>query len=77
MMTGKVITKKNKSFLFTTNSYHGHDSKIWAWDMYNDGGFTGRTPLHKWDNFPKGSTVIWFDIDNPPKTVGFIPTLSS
>ena len=66
-MTGLLITEK-KIYIFRTDTL---DDKIWAWDIHND---KQHEQCYKWDKMPKGE-IITFDIDNPPQTVPFLPTL--
>jgi len=69
-MTG-TITIKNKTYVFRDD--HGHGDGIWAWDIQDD--YT-KGMTHKWSGFPNGSEVIFFDIDNPPQTIPFIPIIN-
>ena len=66
-MTGILTTAKGK-FIFRTDNQN--DYSIVGWLICEVKPIT-----HKWLKLPKG-TVELFDIDNPPKTVSYLPDLN-
>lgn len=70
-MTGILITKNQKKYLFRTDSHNWIG--IIAWEITEELGH--HTPCHKWKKLPKGF-VEAFSFENPPITVSFLPALS-
>jgi len=65
-MQGMIITQ-NGRFVFRR-----HQNEYWAWSIYDD---YSRGMTHKWKKLPEG-TIIYFDIDNPPPTIPYLPILN-
>ena len=68
-MTG-LITTRNNTYLFRDD--HHYDPCIWAWNIKDEKSGRGRSVLNKWHKMPKGYIEL-FDLDNPPRTVRYIP----
>jgi len=69
-MTG-TIKVNNETYIFRND--HAHGDEFWAWNIKDD--YTSAM-THKWNKLPKNSEVTLFDVDNPPRTVPFQPTLN-
>ena len=68
MMEGILTTRNGKELAF--RKVDG----VWLlWPVHSD--FT-RGVTHKLPELPHG-TVVEFDLENPPRTVGFVPILTS
>ena len=67
-MTGIIQTKCGKRYVFRTDTF---TEWIYAWDIYDLGS---RQPVHRWLKMPAGIITV-FDIDKPPQTVSYLPTL--
>jgi len=69
------MNKKNTMGLIETENgkfvFRFHQNEFWAWNIYDN---YSRAMTYKWKTLPKGF-ITWFDIDNPPKTVSFLPIL--
>jgi hypothetical protein len=61
----------SKTFAFRKDS---HSNGYIAWNIHDDPGFGGRIMSHKWPTLPKGK-IEYFDLDHPPRTIGYIPAL--
>ena len=67
-MTG-LLLRNNHTYIFR-NDDHNYIGFV-AWDAYD---FGHRVQRQKWKKLPAG-VVIVFDIDNPPATVPYLPSL--
>ena len=47
------------------------DFNFLGWEIDSD---YNRGQTHKWNELPKGD-IEWFDVDNPPETVGYQPII--
>lgn len=67
-ITGILVT--NKDVYFFRNDDHNFKGYV-AWSIYD----TSHKPkVYKWEKLPKGD-VEYFDSENPPPTVRYIPEL--
>jgi hypothetical protein len=66
-MTG-LITIKGIKYVFRDDV----DDVILAWEIHSD---YSRGMTHKWGGLPEGPIEL-FDIDNPPRTVSYLPILN-
>jgi len=65
-----IVFHKDKTFIFRTD--HGFEKSVWMWDIQEN---DVHCPVNKIQKMPKGVSGELFDIDNPPRTVRFIPGL--
>ena len=65
-----LIKTKNGTYIFRDDIAADH--KYFAWNIYDD---YSRGMTHKWNKLPNGYIDI-FNVDNPPKTISFIPIIS-
>lgn len=68
-MQGLVIFN-DKKYIFRDDDAYLAPKEIRAWDVYSE---SHRASSEKWQSFPKDSIIITFDLDNPPKTVSYLP----
>jgi len=68
-MTG-IITIKGKRYIFRNDD--GNYEGIVAWEIDDN---ISRPVRHKWDKLPRGEVEL-FDVDNPPKSLGYLPHLN-
>jgi len=68
--SGLLYTEKH-TYVFRTDT--SNDFKILAWNIHDD---YSRGMTYKWKKFPRKSIVEYFDIDNPPQTVTYLPIIN-
>lgn len=66
---GLLKTSKGKEFIIRPDESGDHEYLGWEIDSDYTRGQT-----HKWDTLPKGD-IEWFDIDDPPETVKYLPII--
>ena len=67
-MTG-TITVNGKRYFFRDD--HCHSRGLWAWDIHDT---SDKPTTNKWASLPsRVESVELFDLDNPPRTVGWFP----
>lgn len=73
-MQGIITLKTGKQYLFRND--HGHGNAIWAWNIY-DKIVHDRVLTHKWKKLRKRGIdyFVFFDLENPPQTVSWLPLL--
>lgn len=54
---------------------HGYEAAIWAWRTH-DSTYYWRQTTYKWERMPKGAVIEMYDLEDPPATVSYIPTLN-
>lgn len=66
-----IINLRNGSYIFRDDVYSEY--KYYAWRIEHN-NITDRVQCHKWNVLPDGG-VILFDVDNPPRTIPYLPIL--
>ena len=73
----RIINLESGSYIFRSD--HGGDIKYWAWVI--EPVVKDRSQCYKWNKLPKSKRsskkgdVILFDLENPPRTVSYLPIL--
>jgi len=69
-LMGLLTARSGKQFIFRPDETGDYN---WlGWEIDSD--YT-RGQTHKWYELPKGD-IEWFDIDNPPETVNYLPIIN-
>ena len=74
-----IISLESGDYLFRAD--HCGEIKYWAWRIEHDIPISDRSQCYKWGKLPRSKKsalkghVELFNIDNPPRTLRYIPLL--